>query len=170
MRKKVLLGAVVALLVFGVAGVALAGPLRDEVRAIRPGILAGLGRAIRERETFTPPAQVLELTDEQVAQIQEILKESAAEYQALMAEIMAKQADLRLLLWQKNPDQAELKAKREELAELRQQLAEVAKQAREEIMAVLTPEQQEKFGDLPGLGARLCRRLPRLRKFISTLF
>lgn len=150
MRKTLLIVAVVALAVFSVAGVAVAGPLREEIRAYRMGGL--VLRSIREGEAFTPPAQALDLTDEQVAQIQEIQRRAAAEYQAIAAQLMAKQAELRSLLWQKNPDQADLEARYEEIAQLRQQLAEVADRARDEVMALLTTEQQEKLPDAPGVG------------------
>ncbi|MGE5579410.1 MAG: Spy/CpxP family protein refolding chaperone [Bacillota bacterium] len=158
MRKTVLIVAAVTLAVFSVAGVALASPWGEEIRAARLGGLAGLRRAIREGTAFTPPAQALDLTDEQVEQVQEILSRAAAESQAIETKIMEKKAELRLLLWQKNPDQADLEAIYEEIAELRQQLAEVASEARDEVRALLTPEQQEKLPEVPGIGARLCHR------------
>ena len=151
--RTIVIAALVTIAVFSVAGVAVAGPWMG-----RLGGLGGLGKAIKDGTTFTPPAQTLGLTDEQVAQVQEIQETATEKIQAIQMEMFAIQAELRSLLWQKSPDQSLLTAKYEEIAELRQEMADIATQAREEFLALLTPEQQTKYNETPGLGVGACGR------------
>lgn len=150
--RTIVIAALVAVTVFSVAGVALASPWMTRIGGAWPGGLGGLRKAIKDGTTFTPPAKVLGLTDEQAAQIQEIQSRATAEIQAISVDLLAKQAELRSLLWQKDPDQSVLTAKFEEITALNQQIADVAAKAREDFLAVLTPEQQAKYNETPGLG------------------
>jgi Spy/CpxP family protein refolding chaperone len=93
-----------------------------------------------------------------VAQIQAIQSSATAEIQAIQTELLAKRAELRSLVWQKSPDQTVLKAKYEEIAALNQEIFNIAQEARQAFLAVLTPEQQAKYKETPGLGFGPCGR------------
>ena len=134
----------------------MAGPWLGKGGFAGFGGFAGLGKSVKEGTVFTPPAETLGLTDEQIAQIQEIQSSATAKIQAIQTELAAKKAELRSLVWQKNPDQSVLTEKYEEIAELSKEIAAIATEAREAFLAVLTPEQQAKYEETPGLGLWGC--------------
>ncbi len=159
--RTILIVAIVTIAVFSVAGVALASPWKG-MMGLRG--LGGTGKLLQDPSKFTPPAQTLGLTDGQVAQIQAIQKAASDQMQPLQVQMLQKKAELRSIMWQKSPDQAALAAKLQEIEQLSQQMQTIATQEREQILAVLTPDQQAKFNQAPGLGLGGCGKGGRFGK------
>ena len=76
--RRILIAALMTVAVFSVAGVAMAGPWLGKGGFAGFGGFAGLGKSVKEGTVFTPPAETLGLTDEQIAQIQEIQSSATA--------------------------------------------------------------------------------------------
>ncbi|HBV98536.1 MAG: hypothetical protein JL50_20870 [Peptococcaceae bacterium BICA1-7] len=90
-------------------------------------------------------AVFLGLTDEQSAGIKKIRQDHFNNTRELKAKLQNAMFDLRQLSWDKNPDPAKLTEKINEVNSLRGELYKQSQTCREQIKAVLTPEQQAKL-------------------------
>jgi protein CpxP len=90
-------------------------------------------------------AAFLGLTDEQSAKIKNIRQENFNNTKDLRAKLQNSVFDLKQMSWDKNTDPAKFNAKLKEVNGLRDQLHKQSQNCREQIKAVLTPEQQAKM-------------------------
>lgn len=90
-------------------------------------------------------ATFLGLTDEQSAKIKAIRQENFNNTKDLRARLQSSMFDLKQMRWDKNPDAAKLNEKIKEVNSLRAELYQHSQKCREQINAVLTPEQQAKI-------------------------
>ena len=90
-------------------------------------------------------AVFLGLTDEQSTRIKTIRQDHFNNTRELRAKLQNSMFDLRQLSWEKNPDPGKLNEKINEVNSLRGDLYKQSQTCREQIKAVLTPEQQAKL-------------------------
>jgi len=90
-------------------------------------------------------AVFLGLTDEQSTRIKKIRQDYFNNTRDLRAKLQNSTFDLRQLSWDKNPDPGKLTEKINEVNSLRGELYKQSQNCREQIKAVLTPEQQAKL-------------------------
>jgi Spy/CpxP family protein refolding chaperone len=103
-----------------------------------------------------PP--VSNLTPEQSSKIQAIREANLNEIVPLREQLYAKRTELRTLWHSQNPDQGQIKALQEDMLNVRAQLQEKATNARFEMRALLTPEQQAEMTAYgPGMGSGMGR-------------
>jgi Spy/CpxP family protein refolding chaperone len=152
MSKRLLVLGVALVVVLGLVAVAAANPSDVDSESARPFGFGVMGRCFGGDP---PKAPDLGLTDEQAAAIGELQDQAFASVEALRREISQKQYEFQKLLWQKEPDQAAIDAKWEELQALREEMLEETQRLREEMNEVLTDEQLDKLGEFRlGGGAR----------------
>lgn len=140
MKKKVLaLLTVTVLLVLGITQAA---------SAANWGGLGGFGGAPPQlsASTWQGPASYLGLTDEQASEMQKIQQESYDSTLDLRTKMQKAMYDLRMLGWEKNPDQSTLNDKTNEINDLRNQLYQQNTSNSEKMTSVLTQEQLAKIG------------------------
>ncbi|WP_049757125.1 Spy/CpxP family protein refolding chaperone [Ammonifex degensii] len=94
--------------------------------------------------------QELGLTSEQLAQIRDIQQQMYNQTRDLRIKLMDAMFELRQLRWQENPDRAAIDAKIKEIKNLRDQLRQAAREYRQKMDSILTPEQKEKLQSLRG--------------------
>ncbi len=171
-KRSLILGAVLVL-VLGLVAVAAANPSEPDSENRSPrvfGLLGGLRRFVGRCFWSDPPtAPDLGLTDEQADAIAALLDREHDLKETLRREISEKQNELRKLLWQKEPDQAAIDAKWEELQALREELFSKTQGLGEAMDEVLTDELLDKLselrlgGEVPG-GCGMGRgNMPRFR-------
>ena len=159
MSKRLLVLGLALVVVLGLVAVASANPSDVDSESARPFEFGVMGRHRRFMGRCfggdPPKAPDLGLTDEQVVAIGGLEVQAFAYVEALRREISQKQYELQKLLWQKEPDQAAIDAKWEELQALREQMLEETQGLREEMKGLLTEEQLDKLGEFClGWGAR----------------
>lgn len=142
MRTKSVVGLLVALLIIGVAGAALAAPFGGSR-------MRGMGAGL---DTRPDPRAELNLTDDQLAKIQAIQNECFEKTQSLRLTLMQKMHELRTLGWQKSPDKAVVDAKKAEVEQLQKQMNAISEEFRNKMNSVLTEEQLAKLGAQRGFG------------------
>lgn len=140
-RKAVVLG-LIAVLALSLAGMAAAGPGKGGFRDGMRGDPTAWAKRIQD----------LQLTDEQLSQIRTIQTSEFEKTQGLRTSLAQKMHELRMLYWQKNPDQNAITAKRNEISEIQKQLAAIAQETRDKMNKVLTQEQLAKIGQQYGFG------------------
>ena len=121
----------VALLILGVAAVAMAAPC------------VGMGSG---RSSITQ----LDLTDEQYSKLQELHKEYYEERQALMSQMRDINFNLKNMYLQKDPDEKAIEAQQKKAEKLKQQIIQLREKQRNNVSEILTKEQQEKLEELRG--------------------
>lgn len=131
MKKTIF--AVLGIVLLATSGLALAqgwgrGP------GMGPGAGGGMG--------LGPCAAGLNLTAEQIKEMQDLQTKHFNETAALRETLFARNAELRSLWAQKDPNEAEILKKQKEVNELRAQLQETAVKHRLQARGILTPEQQ----------------------------
>jgi len=80
------------------------------------------------------------------ARLKEIQQNAFNSSQDLRTKLQKTMFDLRQMQWEKNPDQAKLNAKINEINSLRNQLYQQNQKTREQMSTVLTQEQLAKIG------------------------
>ena len=111
---------------------------------------------------FGPCTANLNLTAEQIKQMQELRTQHFNETATQREALLARNAELRSLWAQKDPNQTEILKKQKEINDLRAQLQEMGVKHQLQARGVLTPEQQTQLqGNLsdpgnfgPGYGKR----------------
>jgi Spy/CpxP family protein refolding chaperone len=109
-----------------------------------------------------PCAANLNLTAEQIKQMQDLRTQHFNETATQREALLARNAELRSLWAQKDPNQTEILKKQKEINDLRAQLQEMAVKHQLQARGILTPEQQTQLqGNLadtgnfgPGYGKR----------------
>ena len=133
----------VAAIFFLSASSAFAGPWG---RGMGPG--GGYGMGPRTGYSAIP-----NLTPEQSSKIQTLQKAHLDEVAPLQQELIKKNAELRSLWLNQNPDSAAVSGKQKEILDLRAKLQEKGTNYALEHRKVLTPEQQAQVGSFgPGMG------------------
>jgi len=97
------------------------------------------------QETDVTVAAALELTSEQAAQIRTLRQAHLADVGPLRDRIWTKRQELRALWLEMSPDREKIEAAQSELNKLRTQMHEKRLGYYRAVMAILTPEQQEKL-------------------------
>ena len=151
MKKMIV--AVLGIALLATSGLAIAqGWGRGGGMGLGPGGGMGLG----------PCAANLNLTAEQIKQMQDLRTQHFNETATQREALLARNAELRSLWAQKDPNQTEILKKQKEINDLRAQLQEMAVKHQLQARGVLTPEQQTQLqGNLsdtgnfgPGYGKR----------------
>jgi len=131
MKKMIV--AILGIALLATYGLALAqGWGRGAGMGLGPGGGMGLG----------PCAANLNLTAEQIKEMQDLRTKHFNETATLRETLFARNAELRSLWAQANPDEKNIVAKQKEVNDLRAQLQEMAVKHRLQARGVLTPEQQ----------------------------
>jgi len=131
MKKMII--AVLGIALLATSGLAIAqGWGRGGGMGFGPGGGMGLG----------PCAANLNLTAEQIKQMQNLRTELFNETATLRETLLARNAELRSLWAQKDPNQTEILKKQKEVNDLRAQLQEMGVKHQLQARGVLTPEQQ----------------------------
>ena len=131
MKKMII--AVLGIALLATSGLAIAqGWGRGGGMGFGPGGGMGLG----------PCAADLNLTAEQIKQMQELRTQHFNETAALREALLARNAELRSLWAQKDPNQVEILKKQKEINDLRSQLQEMGVKHQLQARQVLTSEQQ----------------------------
>ncbi len=118
-------------------------------RAGNPGLL--------NSENWTSLGEKLNLSAEQSQQLKALHKKNYEATKELRAKLRDAMFDLKQLGFDKNPDQAAVDAKIQEINRLRTRLHEIRRQNRESMNNILTTEQQEQLKNMKGkcrLGGR----------------
>ena len=132
--KKLVVAAAAVLFVAAMATVALSdtggrghgkGPCRGE------GSMAAMSK--------------LDLTADQTAKMKALQEAHLKEVKPLEEKLFAKRGDMRLLWIQETPDQQKIKTALKEMRELRDQIQDKKFALHQEMLKVLTPEQQSKL-------------------------
>ncbi|MCX7966567.1 MAG: periplasmic heavy metal sensor [Syntrophorhabdaceae bacterium] len=129
MKKKILIGLLVAFAVAFIASIAMAG--HGFGKGMGFGPYPGCG---------VPP--VSNLTPEQAEKIKTIQQAHIKDVAPLKQQLLAKKTELRAEWLSKNPDQAKIIALQKEILNLQGKILEKATQTRFEVRKVLTPDQQ----------------------------
>jgi len=103
---------------------------------------AGMGLGPCGGMGLGPCAANLNLTAEQIKQMQELRTQHFNETATQREALLARNAELRSLWAQKDPNQTEILKKQKEINDLRAQLQEMAVKHQLQARGVLTPEQQ----------------------------
>ena len=131
MKKMII--AVLGIALLATSGLAIAqGWGRGGGMGFGPGGGMGLG----------PCAANLNLTAEQIKQMQELRTQHFNETATLREALLARNAELRSLWAQSNPDEKNLVAKQKEINDLRSRLQEMSVKHQLQARGILTPEQQ----------------------------
>jgi len=131
MKKMIV--AVLGIALLATSGLAIAqGWARGGGMGLGPGGGMGLG----------PCAANLNLTAEQIKQMQDLRTQHFNETTTQREALLARNAELRSLWAQKDPNQTEILKKQKEINDLRAQLQEMAVKHQLQARGVLTPEQQ----------------------------
>ena len=113
----------------------------------------GMGRGPGGGMGLGPCAADLNLTPEQIKEMQDSRTKFFNETASLRETLFARNAELRSLWAQKDPNQTEILKKQKEVNDLRAQLQEMAVKHRLQARGVLAPEQQTQLqGYLSGSG------------------
>jgi Spy/CpxP family protein refolding chaperone len=159
MQKRVLLMALAALLVLGVASTSMAGAFR--ARALPglhlPKMAPGVARDAVEPPMRHPMIEDLGLSDEQIAQIKQVQDAHFEQAKALRIELMDKNNEMRQLLWQRTPDQSAVEALRAQIRSIHEKLVAQSDEMRSKVNDILTEDQLAKIRarrDFGGCGPR----------------
>ncbi len=100
-------------------------------------------------------AVILDLTDQQKEKIENLFKQKMENRQAMRAEMQASREDLRAYKHGKEFNESEFRAKAQEHTDLETEMMVQHAKTKQQVLAVLTPEQQqkaEKLRDMRGEG------------------
>jgi Spy/CpxP family protein refolding chaperone len=124
--------------ILGIALLATSGLALAQGWGRGPGMGSGPGRGMG----LGPCAANLNLTAEQIKEMQDMRTKFFNETASLRETLFARNAELRTLWAQKDPNQTEIMEKQKEVNNLRAQLQESATKHRLQARGSLTPEQQ----------------------------
>jgi len=112
-------------------------------------LLGGVGTAFAWESPRKPPrnrgAVDLNLSEEQIKELQELSLKRRKEMLELRYTLQAKQLELQTLLLTKEPDEAKINSKVEEIGKLRTDIQKKALEYRNQVRKILTPEQWDKL-------------------------
>lgn len=147
--KKVMFGALIALLLLGGVGAAFAWGPPWSRGALPPAY--GIAPAY-------PFATDLNLSEDQIKKLQDLNLKYQKEILELTNALQAKQLELQTLLAPKQPDQAKVNSKVEEIGKLRTDIEKKALEYQNKVKEILTPEQWNKLYSYRYFGGRGWRR------------
>jgi len=147
--KKMLFGTLIALLLLGGVGTAFAwGP---------PWSRGTLPPAYGIAPAY-PFTTDLNLSEDQIKKLEDLNLKYQKEMLELTNALQAKQLELQTLLASKQPDQAKVNSKVEEIGKLRTDIEKKALEYQNKVKEILTPEQWNKLYSYRYLGGRGWRR------------
>jgi len=139
-KKGIAILAAALFLVFGIAQVASAG------------MGWGGGPRMLDSENWVSPVETLNLTDQQIETMQQLQKSSFEQTGDLRDKLRGLMFDLRQYRLQRDPDQAQIDAKIDQINNLRSQLYNFKTQNTEQMQSQLTTEQLAEMAKMRGFG------------------
>ena len=96
-------------------------------------------------------AVILDLTDQQKGQLETLFEKKWQDRQSMRAEMQASREDLRAYKQGKEFNEADFRAKAQKHADLKTEMMVQKAKTKQQVLAVLTPEQQQKAEKLRGI-------------------